>query len=172
MIKGITFDEQQITAANMGHFMNVFSGKQSGITQGCEVTYDSDNLYIAEGYMLLCGRQVQIVGTQTVPFLTVNSGELYCKIVFQIDLTQTNTQSTFLQGTIETLSSSSGYPAVRQDDIDDSGTIYQWPIAQYHVTVGGAENVVDLTDSVNVDWVSKSNFTLNTSTNTLTIDLT
>lgn len=172
MIKGITFDEQQISAANMGHFMNVFSGHQSGITQGCEVTYDSDNLYIAAGYMLLSGRQVQIVGTQTVPFLTVISGELYCKTVFQIDLTQTNTESTFLQGTIETLSNSSGYPAVRQDDIDDGGTIYQWPIAQYHVTVSGAENVVDLTNTVSVDWVSKSNFTLNTATNTLTIDLT
>lgn len=172
MIKGITFDEQQISAANMGHFMNVFSGKQSGITQGCEVTYDSDNLYIAEGYMLLSGRQVQIVGTQTVPFLTVISGELFCKTVFQIDLSQTNTESTFLQGTIETLSSSSAYPAVRQDDIDDGGTIFQWPIAQYHVTVSGAENVVDLTNTVSVDWVSKASFTLNTSTNTLTIDLT
>ena len=44
MIKGITFDSQQISAANMGHFMNVFSGNQSGITQGCAVTHDSTNI--------------------------------------------------------------------------------------------------------------------------------
>lgn len=172
MIKGITFDAQQISAANMGHFMNVFSGKQSGVTQGCAVTYDTDNLYIAAGYLLLCGRQVQIIGTQTVPLESVISGELYCKTVFQIDLSKTNTESVFLQGTIETLTSSSGYPAVRQDDIDNGGTIYQWAIAQYHVTVSGADNIVDLTNPVSVDWVSKGNFTLNTSTNTLTIDLT
>ena len=172
MIKGITFDSQQISAANMGHFMNVFSGKQSGITQGCAITYDSDNLYIAPGYLLLCGRQVQIVGTQTVPLETVVSGELFCKTVFQIELSQTNTTSTFLQGTIETLTSASGYPAVQQDDIDNGGIIYQWPIAQYHVTVSGADSVVDLTESVSVNWIDKSKFTLNTSTNTLTIDLT
>lgn len=172
MIKGITFDAQQVTAANMGHFMNVFSGKQSGITQGCAVTSDSSNLYIAPGYLLLCGRQVQIVGTQTVPLQTVATGALYCKVVFQIDLSQSNTESTFLQGTIETLSSASGYPTVQQDDIDNGGTIYQWPIAQYHVTVSGMDSFRDLTGNVQIDWLSKSKFTLNTSTNTLTIDLT
>lgn len=172
MIKGITFDSQQISAANMGHFMNVFSGKQSGITQGCAVTYDSTNLYLAAGYMLLKGRQVQIVGTQTIPLETVASGELYCKAVFEIDLTKTNTTSSFLQGMIKTLTSSSGYPAVTQQDIDNGGTLYQWPIAQYHVTASGADSVEVLTEACSVDWLSKSKITLNTSTNTLTIDLT
>ena len=124
MIKGITFDSQQISAANMGHFMNVFSGEQSGITQGCAVTYDSSNIYMAAGYLLLKGRQVQIVGTQTIPLETVASGELYCKTVFEIDLTKTNTTSSFLQGTIKTLTSSSGYPSVTQQDIDNGGTLY------------------------------------------------
>lgn len=172
MIKGITFDAQQISAANMGHFMNVFSGKQSGITQGCEITNDASNIYIAPGYLLLKGRQVQIVGTQTVPLQTVVSGELFCKVVFQIDLSKTNTESAFLQGTIETLTSASGYPAVQQDDIDEGGTLYQWPIAQYHVTVSGADSFTDLTNEISVDWISKGKFSLNTATNTLTIDLT
>lgn len=172
MIKGITFDMQQVTAANMGHFMNVFSSYQSGITQGCEVTSDASNLYIAPGYMLLCGRQVQIVGTQTVPLETVASGEQYCVVVFQIDLTKQNTSSVFLQGTIETLTSSSGYPTVTQQDIDDGGTLYQWPIAKYHVTASGADSFTDLTETVDTTWISKGRFSLDTSTNTLTIDLT
>lgn len=172
MIKGITFDSQQVSAANFGHLTNVLIEKQSGITQGCEVTNDSANLYMAAGYILLCGRLVQIVGTQTISLETVASGELYCKAVFEIDLTKTNTSSSFLQGTIKTLTSSSGYPSVTQQDIDNGGTLYQWPIAQYHVTANGADSMSVLTNSINVDWISKSKFTLNTSTNTLTIDLT
>ena len=160
MIKGITFDEQSISAANMGHFMNVFSGKQTGITQGCAITSDASNLYIAAGYMLICGRQVQIVGNQTVPFLSVASGELFCKIVFQIDLTKTNTESDFLQGTIETLSSASAYPVATKNDLDEGGTLYQFELAQYHVTSSGVDSVVDLTNAVSVDWLPKSKLRL------------
>lgn len=172
MIKGITFDSQQISAANMGHFMNIFSGGQSGITQGCAVTYDANNIYVAPGYLLLKGRQVQIVGTQTIPLETVSTGGLYCMVVFQIDLSKTNTEEIFLQGTIETLTSASGYPTLRQDDIDNGGTIYQWPIARYHVTPSGADSLTDQTEEVAVDWLAKSKLTLNTTTRTLTIDLT
>lgn len=160
MIKGITFDEQTISAANMGHFMNVFSGKQTGITQGCEITYDASNLYIASGYMLICGRQVQIVGTQTVPLNTVVSGELYCKVVFEIDLTKTNTEEDFLQGTIKTLTSSSGYPVPTQDDLDEGGTLYQYELASYHVSVSGADSITPLTNDIAVDWMPESKFRL------------
>ena len=160
MIKGITFDEQTISAANMGHFMNVFSGKQTGVTQGCTITNDTTNLYIDAGYFLICGRQVQIIGTQTVPFETVLSGELYCKVVFEIDLTKVNTENDFLQGTIKTLTNSSGYPTVTQDDLDDGGTLYQYEIAKYHVTVSGPDNVTDLTNAISVDWMPESKFRL------------
>lgn len=160
MINGITFDEQTITAANMGHFMNVFSGKQTGVTQGCEITNDTSNMYIAAGYFLIVGRQVQIVGTQTVPFETVDSGGLYCKVVFEIDLTKTNTESSFLQGTIKTLTSASAYPAPTQNDIDNGGTLYQYPLAQYHVTSGGVDSFTDLTSEVDVNWIPASKFRL------------
>ncbi|HAC61272.1 MAG TPA: hypothetical protein DCF66_03780 [Lachnospiraceae bacterium] len=160
MIKGITFDEQTISAANMGHFMNVFSGHQSGVTGGCELTHDTSNMYIGAGYMLISGRQVQIIGTQTIPFVTVASGELYCLTVFQIDLSKTNTESDFLQGTIETLTSSSGYPVPQQDDLDNGGTIYQLPIARYHASVSGVDSFQDMLKNVAVDWLPASKLRL------------
>lgn len=160
MINGITFDEQTITAANMGHFMNVFSGKQTGITQGCEITSDADNMYIDAGYMLICGRQVQIIGNQTVPLETVDSGELFCMVVFEIDLTKTNTESTFLQGTIKTLSSASAYPVPTQNDLDEGGTLYQYALAKYHATVSGADSFTDLTSDIDAGWMKESKFRL------------
>ena len=160
MINGITFDEQTITAANMAHFMNVFSGHQNGVTQGCEITSDANNLYIAPGYFLIHGRQVQIVGTQTVPLEHVDSGALYCLVVFEIDLTKTNTETSFLQGTIRTLTSASAYPAPTQEDLDDGGTVYQYPLARYHVTSSGVDNFTDRTGSVDVDWIPASKLRL------------
>ena len=160
MIKGITFDEQDVSAANDGHIYNVLANGATGITQGCTVTNDTTNLYISAGYMLICGRQVQVVSTETVPLETVASGELYCTVVYQIDLTQTNTQNDFLQGSIVTLTNSSGYPAVTQDDLDDGGTLYQYPIARYHVTVGGADNFTDLTTNADITFIKASQFRL------------
>lgn len=160
MINGITFDEQTITAANMAHFMNVFSGHQNGVTQGCEITNDASNLYIAPGYFLIHGRQVQIVGTQTVALERVSSGALYCLVVFEIDLSKTNTETSFLQGTIRTLTSASAYPVPTQEDLDDGGTVYQYPLARYHVTSSGADSFTDLTEDVAVDWMSEGKFRL------------
>lgn len=160
MINGITFDEQTISAANMGHFMNVFSGHQSGVTQGCEITNDANNMYISAGYFLIMGRQVQIVGNQAVPLESVDSGGLYCVVVFEIDLSKVNTESSFLQGTIKTLTSASAYPVPTQEDIDDAGTVYQYPLARYHVTSSGVDNFTNLTNEVDVDWVPASKFRL------------
>jgi len=160
MIKGITFDEQTVAAANDGHIYNVLAQGETGITQGCNITSDSSNMYIDTGYMLICGRQVQVVSMETVPLETVSSGELYCKVVYQIDLTQTNTENDFLQGSIVTLTNSSGYPAVTQDDLDDGGTLYQYPLAQYHVTVGGADSFTDLTQDADLIFMKASQFRL------------
>ena len=171
MIKGITFDEQDVTAANDGHVRNLFTKGQSGFTQGCMVTHDDDNTYIASGYMMIKGRQLQVLGTQTIPHETVSSGELYCLLVYQIDLTKTNTSISFQQGSVETLTSASGYPAATQQDIDAGGTLYQWPIAQYHVNPNGIDSYKILASSIDMDWMPKKRFSLDTVSRTLTIDL-
>lgn len=141
MISGITFDQQAIKAEDMAHFMKTFSSNTSGITRGCNITSDSSNMYIAEGYLLIQGREIKIIGTQTVPLETVTTGEEYCSVVIEIDLSKTNTETVCNQLNIKTLTSSSGYPTLTQQDLEDNPTgIYQYLLAQYHVTVSGADS--------------------------------
>jgi hypothetical protein len=141
MISGITFDQQAIKAEDMAHFMKTFSLDVSGITRGCAITSDSSNMYMAEGYLLIQGREIKIIGTQTVAFETVTTGEEYCRVVIEIDLSKSNTETACNQLAIKTLTSSSGYPALTQQDLEDSPTgIYQYLLAQYHVSVSGVDS--------------------------------
>lgn len=159
MIKGITFDEQTVKAENMAHFMRTFSGDANGITRGCDITSDADNMYIAEGYMLLMGREIQVIGTHTVPLNKVTTGEQYCRVVYEIDLSKSNTDDVFNQGAIKTLTSSTGYPNLTQQDLEDNPTgIYQYLLAQYHSTTSGIDSFTAKTETVDTNWMNEEKF--------------
>lgn len=159
MIKGITFDEQTVKAENMAHFMRVFSANSNGITRGCEITSDSDNMYISAGYMLIMGREIQVIGTHTVPLTKVATGEQYCRVVYEIDLSKSNTDEVFNQGTIKTLTSSSGYPELTQQDLEDEPTgVYQLLLAQYHSSTSGIDLFTSKADKVDASWMNEAAF--------------
>ena len=160
MISGITFDQQAIKAEDMAHFMKIFSSNAAGITRGCTITSDSSNMYMTEGYLLIQGREIKIIGTQTIPFETVTTGEEYCSVVIEIDLSKTNTETVCNQLAIKTLTSSSGYPALTQQDLEDNPTgVYQYLLAQYHVSVSGADSFVSKTTNAGLP-LNQNAFTL------------
>lgn len=141
MIRGITFDQQLIKAEDMAHFMRTYSASAAGITRGCEVTSDESNIYIAEGYMLIQGREIKITGTHEIPFESVTSGEEYCRVVLEIDLSKSNTEDVCNQLDMKTIMNSSGYPELTQQDLEEEPTgTYQYLIAQYHVNVEGVDS--------------------------------
>lgn len=159
MIQGIEFDQQAIKAEDMAHFMRKFSGDANGITRGCAITSDADNMYIAEGYMLIQGRQVKITGTHTVALNKVTTGEQYCRVVVEIDLSKSNTESANNQLSIKTLASSSGYPAVTQQDLEDNPTgTYQYLLAQYHTSTSGVDSFSSTAAEVDTDFMKEADF--------------
>lgn len=159
MIKGITFDEQTVKAENMAHFMKKFSCDANGITRGCGISYDSDNMYISEGYLLIQGREIQIIGTHSFALEKVTTGEQYCRVVYEIDLSKSNTEDAFNQGALKTLTSSSGYPSVTQQDLEDNPEgIYQYLLAQYHSSSSGIDSFTVKASEVNTDWMKDSAF--------------
>ena len=109
MINGITFPEQLMTSANFAHFMNTFLNHSNGITKGCEISFSGINVFVQKGYFIAFGRMVQIVGTEEIPSPEVLSGKLYCKVIFEIDLSKENTTDEFNQGRFVTLTSTSAY---------------------------------------------------------------
>lgn len=130
MIRGITFADQLTTSDDFSHLQNKWFNGVSGITKGCAVSADADNIYVAAGYFLIFGRLVRIVGTETIASEVVEMNK-YCKLVFEIDLSKTNSTTVFNQGYFKILSSFDEYPSLIQEDLDDGGTVYQMEFARF-----------------------------------------
>lgn len=163
MVRGITFSEQLITSDDFSHFMYTFLNKANGVTKGCEISTADANIYIQKGYFIQFGRMVQIVGTETIETPEVQSGTLYCRLVFEIDLSKNNTAESFSQGYFKTLTSASGYPEVTQQDLDSGGTIYQATWATYVKGVEGISNFRDVRPILNLEAVWNAVSSQNTS---------
>lgn len=143
MVNGITFSEQMITSANFAHFMYTFLSRTNGVTKGCEVSHADGTVYIQSGYFMDFGRMVQIIGTEEVASPDVMSGQLYCRVVFEIDLTKTNTVDSFNQGYFKVLTGAGAYPELTQEDLDGGGTLYQMPWCRYIKDMTGIIDFVD-----------------------------
>ena len=130
MIRGITFADQLTTSDDFAHLQNKWFNGVSGITKGCTVTADADNVYVGAGYFLISGRLVRIVGTETIASEVVELNK-YCSVVFEIDLSKTNSSTVFTQGYFKILSDTTDYPSLTQEDLDNGGTVYQMEFARY-----------------------------------------
>lgn len=92
-IKGINFDNQSLRPADDGV---LYQGLLSdGRLAGCGVSHSGTNVSIASGWLVIGGRLIRIVSTQTLPLSEEYSG--YGMIAIQVDLTGTATESTFTQ---------------------------------------------------------------------------
>lgn len=130
MIRGITFADQLTTSDDFAHLQHKWFNGVSGVTKGCNVTADNDNVYVAPGYFLIAGRLVRIVGTETIASEVVEVNK-YCKLVFEIDLSKTNSSTVFNQGYFKILSNVDDYPTLIQEDLDADGTVYQMEFARF-----------------------------------------
>lgn len=142
MIRGITFASQRTFSADFAHFQHVLLGA-SGVTKGCTITEESGEITVSEGYFFVCGREVAIVGNEPVTIPDRLGTDLYCTVVFEVNLSKTNTLVSFNQGYFKTLTSEADYPTPMQEDMDNGGTVYQMPFAKYKLTATGIKDFVD-----------------------------
>lgn len=153
MVNGITFSEQLITSENFAHFMYTFLNHANGVTKGCAISNANGKVYVQKGYFIVFGRMVQIIGTEEIASPDVVSGQLYCKVVFEIDLSKENTAEEFIQGAFKTLTSTTGYPSVKQEDLDDAGKVYQMPWCQYIKQAGSIKDFRDLREILDLNSI-------------------
>lgn len=153
MVNGITFSEQLTTSADFAHFQNTFLNRSNGVTKGCGISHADGNVYVQKGYFVIAGRFVRVVGVETIPTPDVLSGQLYCKVAFEVDLTKVNTPEEFGQGYFRVLSSADGYPALTQEDLDADGTLYQMPWCQFVKGVDGIHEFRDLREILNLESI-------------------
>ena len=159
--RGITYSKQSVSSKDDSHIYRVLLGGKDGKTRGCKMTFGTDDIYISDGYFFASGKLVEITSAETVSTPIVSSGTSYCKLVYETDLSKTNTNTEFKQGSFKILTSSTGYPAITQEDLESGGNIYQLPFARFTKTVEGIGSFVSELETIgfasdSTIYVSKS----------------
>ncbi|CDA90614.1 putative uncharacterized protein [Firmicutes bacterium CAG:238] len=145
MIRGITFNEQMFYSADFAHFQHFWLNGQSGITKGCSITNTTTNVTIGKGYFIVHGRLLNVEAAEVIG--SEHGFETgYNRIVYEIDLSKTNTITEFNQGAIKVLHSE----ALTQQDLDAGGTVYQYPICHFQWSGTGIASFV--VDAAELDW--------------------
>lgn len=147
---GITFDQCNVTSADDAHYHRTFLNAVDGVTKGCKVTADRQNIYVAKGYFVIYGRFVKVTGQETITPDAVQAGALYCRLVYEVDLSKTNTLEEFQQGAFKILSSGSAYPTPTKQDLENGGTLYQMPFARFTVSSSGISNFISEANTINM----------------------
>ena len=147
-IRGITFSKQMVSSNDDSHIYEVLLNGRTGRTKGCKMTFGSDVIHISEGYFFASNRLIEISSTETVSTPSTTSGTTYCRLVFEIDFSKTNTNEEFNQGSFKILTSSSNYPEITQEDLADVGNIYQMPFARFTKTINGISSFVSELETI------------------------
>lgn len=145
MLKGQVFSQQifknQIFALFINTFLNGNNGISDNYKNGMSVTYSGSNLTIASGAVCIQGRFLE---EDTSTTISAGTDNLYCKLVIEVDLDKTNTDSDFQQAYYKIITSGSGYPALTQTNIvkNNSG-IYQYELARFRTSSSGISDFQD-----------------------------
>ena len=128
-IRAVTFDKQKVKSQDDGLCHTLAMVNKSCVISGCDVAQDGASaVSIDVGVFFACGRLVYVTSTESIGIPSVPAGQtLYMRVVFEVNLNQTNTEIEFMQGSFKVLTDSSAYPALTQDDINTGGTLHQMP---------------------------------------------
>lgn len=145
MLKGHVFNEQLFASEIFAVFVNSFldgkDGVINGFGNGMAVTASGYNLTVQSGVCCIQGRFLQEDTSSTI---TAGATQTYARLVLEIDLDETNTESTFLQGSYKIITNSSEYPTPTQTDIvNNVSGIYQFPLARFQVGANGITGLAD-----------------------------
>lgn len=147
MLKGENYASQLYENWSNRLAFDTLLGGKCGIIEGfdndMEVTASGSNISINSGVAIIKGG---IVRNTTSATLSVQlEANKFHSVVLEIDLSQTNTDSSFNQGSLKIISSTGDYPTLTQQDIvnNTSSGIYQFELARFKTS---STEIQDLTD--------------------------
>lgn len=138
-ISPITFDYRGPTAKDHGTLFG--AALRDGILDGVAVTYTGQLLTFAAGHLIAAGREMKLTAAQTV---TISAVSGYARVLLQIDLSQTASETEFAQLSVltQTAESLASLPALTQEDINAGGLIYQAELATVACSSTGITGVI------------------------------
>lgn len=152
-LRGHVFDKQLFSSDCYALVTDTFLGKQSGIIRGCDMTHTTSLIHINEGYFVVKGRPIQEEGGSNIKVEPGNIDGSYCKLVCELDMSKNNTTTELNQVSYKIVEDVTNYPVLTQEDITDSGTIYQFELAKFRRTLNGIEDFVDTRSFLNFDSI-------------------
>lgn len=141
MIKGYVFANQLASNEVDSMIYRKMLDYNDGIFKGMELSNTSTTITVHEGIIMIAGRPVGIVGNESV---TAGTDTAFCKLVMEIDLSKESTESNFEQASLKIIKSTSNYPNVTQEDMDNDGQLYQVELARFKTSLNG---ITDFTDT-------------------------
>lgn len=115
----VTFAGQFITPSDDGAAWAACM--TDGISSGCTLTLSGTSLTLGAGKIVAAGRTARVESAQT---FTISDN--YSRLVLTIDLSKTSAEQVALD--IESASAISGFAALTQNDVNNSGTKYQFVV--------------------------------------------
>lgn len=150
MIKGYVFSNQLASNDIDSMVFRKMLDYNDGVLNGMELSNTNTTITIGEGNIMVAGRPIGVVGSETI---TAGTDAAYCKLVVEIDLSKTATISTFEQVSFKIIKSTTSYPNVTQEDMDNGGNIYQVALAQFRTTTNGIADFVDIRPMLDFDSI-------------------
>lgn len=147
-IRGINFDNQTVTAKDHGHLFQCVI--VDGIMSGCELSFSGTSLVITPGYLLVAGREMKLTSNTTVIVDGATSG--YARVLVTIDMSGTATADTFEQAyfQIQYATTVAGFSALNQEEINNSGTKYQFELCTLVMGTSGIASIYSSAGSASV----------------------
>lgn len=146
MLKGQVFSRQLFENQIFALFINTFLNGQNGVSNnyknGMAVSYSGNNVTVSSGAVCIQGRFLE---EDTSTTISAGADNLYCKLVIEIDLDKTNTDSSFLQGSYKIVKGANSYPNLTQTDIaGNNAGVYQYELARFKNTPSGIAEFQDM----------------------------
>ena len=106
------------------------------------VSYSGNNVTIGSGAVCIQGRFLQ---EETSSTLSAGTDTSFCKLVIEINLDNTNTESDFTQAAYKIIKGTNAYPALTQTNIvkNNSG-VYQYELARFKNSSTGITDFQDM----------------------------
>ncbi len=137
-ILGCTFDNQQVPPKHDAALYQKILA--DGIIDGCAITSSGDELTIAAGHVIACGRVMEFPSAVTLVIDGATSG--YARVKIVIDMTAEATDEVFEQAVFAVeYSATTSFPALTQEDINGTGTTYELAICVVSLDAGGVAAV-------------------------------
>jgi hypothetical protein len=138
-LQGVTFPNQTFTPSEWGQMFEAIL--PNGILRGCAMTSSGTSFNIAKGAILLKGRLIVIPSTVTES-TSPTYPDGYGRVKLCINTSNTSTSLVNQQAYITTeYSSSSTFPSLTQQDVNDGGTTYEVALATLKYSGGSISTV-------------------------------